>query len=49
MSYVYPVQSHSSNILMPKLLRFFRMFCLKTILPLNFTMTLSTAKYLEGL
>ena len=49
MSYVYPVESHNLNILMPKRLRFFGMYCLKTILPLNFTMTSSTAKYSEGL
>ena len=37
MSYVYPVESHSLNLLIPKRLCFFGMYCLKTILPLNFT------------
>jgi len=49
MSYVYPVQSHSLNILMLKRLRFFGIYCLNNTLPLNFTMTSSTAKCLEGL
>jgi hypothetical protein len=39
MSYVYPIESHSLNILMPKRLRFFGMYCLRTTLPLTFTMT----------
>ena len=49
MSYVYPVESHSMNILMLKHLRFFGMYCLNNTLPLNFTMTSSTAKCSEGL
>jgi len=49
MSYVYPVESHILNIFMPKRLRFFGMYCLKTILPLNFTMASFTAKFSEGL
>jgi len=49
MSYVYPVESHSLNILMPKCLRFFRMYCSNNTLPLDFTMTSSTAKCSEGL
>jgi len=49
MSYVYPVESHSLNILMLKHLHFFRMYCLNNTLPLNFTMTSSTAKCSEGL
>jgi len=48
MSFVYPVESHSLNILMLKPLRFFVMYCLKTILPLYFTVTSSAAKYSEG-
>ena len=49
MSYVYPVESHSLNILIPKHLHFFGMYCLNNTLPLNFTMTSSTAKCSEGL
>jgi len=45
MSHVYPVEPHSLNFLMPKLSHFLGMYCLKTILPLNFTMNSSTAKF----
>jgi hypothetical protein len=48
-SYVYPAESHSLNILMPKSLRFFGMYCLNNTLPLNFTMTSSISKCSEGL
>ena len=49
MSYVYPVESHSLNILMPKRVGFFGMYCLNNTLSLNFTMTSSIAKCSEGL
>ena len=37
MSYVYSVESQSLNILMPKRLRFFGMYCLKITFPLKGT------------
>ena len=44
MSYVYPVESQSFKILMPKRLCFFGMYCLKITLPLKET-TSSTARF----
>jgi len=49
MSYVYPDSSQSLQILMPKHFIFFGIYCLKITLPLNFTITSSTAKCSEGL
>ena len=49
MSYVYPAESQSLKILMPKLSRFFGMYCLEITLPLKGTITSSTARFSEGL
>ena len=48
LSYVYPVESQSLKILMPKRLRFFGIYCLKTTLSLKEKIT-SIARFSEGL
>jgi hypothetical protein len=47
--HVYLSELHSLKIFMLKHLCFFGMYCLKITLPLKETMTLSLARFLEGL